>query len=158
MANYKITEAAGSYFVIMDSTDNQYDTKVYFAGYDAMGSVIWEKRFSFDYALSGREEAEQIIKDLKAADEPAEPEAKKDDHQIKAIQIALDVARCRRNDAYDAYANYQKNDRFDIGGLDKAYRNYEKEQAFYEGCIFAIFAAGYSIQTQVGTDECIVTK
>ena len=73
MSKYHVAEAIGRWFVIMDTDDNKYANHLYFKGYDFMGSVIWEKQFSFDYALSSREEAEQIISDLESADEPAEP-------------------------------------------------------------------------------------
>ena len=44
-----------------------------FNGYDFMGSVIWED-YGGDAYWAEPEEAEQIIKDLESADEPAEPE------------------------------------------------------------------------------------
>lgn len=150
MSKYEIVNHEGGFAIYSN------EESAFFAGYAFMGSVDWEKIPTIK-CLMTKEEAEQIVSDLESADEPAEP-IYPEDPQLKAVQRALDVARCRRNDAWDAYANYQKKDQFDIGGLDQAYRFYEKEQAFYEGCMFSIFAAGYSIQTQVGTDECIVTK
>lgn len=45
----------------------------YFAGYDSMGSIDWQDDFEFDKAMD-ISEAREIIKDLEAADEPAEPE------------------------------------------------------------------------------------
>lgn len=65
---YHLAKAAGYWFVVKDSTTNPHSNHEYFAGYDEMGSVIWEKLFSFDQALTGKEEAEQIIKDLQAAE------------------------------------------------------------------------------------------
>ena len=68
MSKYHIAEAVGRWFVVMDSDNNCYAKHEYFAGYDFMGSVNWEKQFSFDYALANRDEAEQIVKDLEAAE------------------------------------------------------------------------------------------
>lgn len=71
MSKYHIAEAVGRWFVLKDSDTNPHAKHEYFAGYDFMGSVNWEKVFSFDYALTSREEAEQIVSDLRAAEEDA---------------------------------------------------------------------------------------
>lgn len=68
MSKYHVAEAVGQYFVLMDTNENKYAPHVYFNGYDFMGSVNWENHFSFDYALSSKEEAEQIKADLESAD------------------------------------------------------------------------------------------
>ena len=68
MSKYHVAEAAGFYFVIMDTNENKYAPHLYFNGYDSMGSVTWKSRFSFDYAVASKEEAEQIVKDLDASE------------------------------------------------------------------------------------------
>ena len=51
-----------------------FEESAFFAGYDFMGSVNWEKIPSTECELTEEDDPEQIVKDLEAADEPAEPE------------------------------------------------------------------------------------
>lgn len=148
----KVQDNGCTFYAIYNSEEMKY-----FAGYSFMGSADWESNLNDSYWM-GDDEAYQIMADLEAADDHSETEANQADPQIESLQKSLDVYRLRRNAAWDAYQHYQKKDKYDIGGLDNAYRAYEKEQAFYEGFMAAVFAAGYDVQTQVGTDECIITK
>ena len=52
------------------------EERAFFAGYDFMGSVEWEYSHVPSEAceLTAEDDPEQIVKDLEAADEPAEPE------------------------------------------------------------------------------------
>ena len=43
------------------------EERAFFAGYDFMGSVIWQDNFSFDKAMD-LDEAREIVKNLEAAD------------------------------------------------------------------------------------------
>ena len=162
MSKYHVAEAVGRFFVIMDTDDNKYANHVYFNGYDFMGSVNWENQFSFDFALETREEAEQIVKDLEAADEPDEPEEEQEtdpvEQQMKSLQQSLDTCRSRRNDAWDLYDKFRTMENPNEGLINNAYLEYTREQAFYEGFMMAVFAAGYTITTAVGTDECTIVK
>lgn len=71
MSKYHVAEVAGSWFVVKDSSSNPHAKHKYFAGYDFMGSVNWAMIFSFSFALADRAEAEQIVSDLRAAEEDA---------------------------------------------------------------------------------------
>ena len=68
---YRIAEISGRRYITMLSDRDRYGKRncSWFAGYDFMGSVNWSEKFSFDYALSADEDAEQIVKDLESADE-----------------------------------------------------------------------------------------
>lgn len=50
------------------------EESAFFAGYDFMGSVDWVKIPSTECELTKEDDPWQIVKDLEAADEPAEPE------------------------------------------------------------------------------------
>ena len=83
--------------------------------------------------------------------------ASKNTDGIQALQATLDYARSRRNSAYSAYDHYNKKPQPNLGMLHCLNEDFRKEQAFYEGVAMAIYAAGYGIKTQVGSDECTVT-
>ena len=51
-----------------------FEEAAFFAGYDFMGSVNWEKIPSSECELTAEDDPEQIVKDLESADEQAEPE------------------------------------------------------------------------------------
>jgi hypothetical protein len=50
------------------------EESAFFAGYDFMGSVNWEKIPSHECELTKEDDPEQIVRDLESADEPASPE------------------------------------------------------------------------------------
>ena len=129
----------------------------YFCGYDFMGSAEWKSDLMEAYYMD-REEAEQIVKDLETAEETDEPEADPADQQMKSLQQSLDTCRSRRNDAWDSYDKLRIMENPNEGLINSAYRHYEKEQSFYEGFLMAVFAAGYTITTEVGTDKCTIVK
>ena len=71
MSNYTIqtvTNRGEAFKVIYD-----LDTNKFFAGYDFMGSVNWEDADSENIYLTDEDDPEQIVADLRAADEPTEP-------------------------------------------------------------------------------------
>lgn len=135
----KVQENGCTFYAIYSETERKY-----FAGYDFMGSIDWVENLNDAYWMDDAE-AYQIMADLKAAAEPAYPETKQDDPQIKSLQIAMDYAWNRRNDEYNALENIRKNGPDFM--LDKQYAEYRASQAFYEGICMAIFAAGYQIRT-----------
>ena len=70
MSKYEIVNNEGSYAIYSS------EESAFFAGYDFMGGVNWVKIPDASCCM-GREEAEQIVLDLEAADEPEENPAKK---------------------------------------------------------------------------------
>lgn len=68
MSKYSIIRNGGKTMI----QDNE--TGMYFAGYDFMGGVEWREEITPDCILAQYEDADQIVKDLEAADEPAEEE------------------------------------------------------------------------------------
>lgn len=71
--------------------NNEIGPYAYFCGYDSMGSVEWRSDILSAYYMD-IDEAAQIIKDLEAADEPAEPETKRENVGYEIIQsIRLDA-------------------------------------------------------------------
>ena len=58
----------------------------FFAGYDFMGSVNWEKIPSHECELTKEDDPEQIVRDLEAADEPTDDPEKK----LFFVQIRFD--------------------------------------------------------------------
>ena len=80
MSKYRIGQPDLNGLVWIEDTENE---KV-FNGYDFMGSVNWED-YGGDAYWAEPDEAEQIVKDLEAADEPAEPETTATDDQIRIV-------------------------------------------------------------------------
>lgn len=142
MSKYTIINNPNGYSIFNN------EAGLFFNGYDFMGSVNWEDE-EMTMEIS---EAQQIVKDLESADEPEE------DPVIKSLQATLDYAQNRRNDEFEAYDKLRVMDHPHAGMLDNQYRLYREAQAFYEGVTMAIFAAGYSISTQIGSDHSTVTK
>lgn len=52
------------------------EESAFFAGYDFMGSVNWEKIPNHDCELTAEDDPEQIVRDLESADEPDFPAEK----------------------------------------------------------------------------------
>lgn len=67
MANYQVAHCGNDFFIRRETNSNPHGLYEYFAGYDWMGSAMWEKLFSFDYRMT-KEEALMTVKDLRAAD------------------------------------------------------------------------------------------
>ena len=154
MSKYSTIHASNGF---AEGTILKNDSGKYFGGYDFMGSVNWLET-TYDAVLMDDDEAEQIISDLEAADEPDEPEIDPADQQMKSLQQSLDTCRSRRNDAWDLYDKFRTMENPNEGLINNAYLEYTKEQSFYEGFMMAVFAAGYTITTAVGTDECTIVK
>lgn len=76
MSNYEIktvhhSDGSEDTFVIYSLEESAF-----FAGYDFMGSVNWVKIPNTDCELTAEDDPEQIVADLEAADEPAEPKGR----------------------------------------------------------------------------------
>jgi hypothetical protein len=71
MSKYSIIHNGGKTMI----QDNE--TGMFFAGYDPMGGVEWREEITPDCILTQYEDADQIVLDLEAADEPEEDPAKK---------------------------------------------------------------------------------
>ena len=73
------------------------DLNAYFCGYDFMGSVEWKYDIMEAYYMD-LEEAEQIVSDLEAADEPAEAEQSPKQYLLKTwsdgiLSVGLKTAK-----------------------------------------------------------------
>lgn len=73
MSKYKICRQQDGTCFVFKGTDAPSDPYQYFNGYDAMGSVNWEPNRFKQHMSMTMEEATQIVSDLEAADEPADP-------------------------------------------------------------------------------------
>ena len=123
-----------------------------FNGYDFMGSVEWED-YGGDACWMEPDEAEQIIKDLEAADEPAEPR----DLMMEMFQHSLDAAVTDRDDFGHQWDTLVK----DGNRPDAAHRmyiRYQNAQGFLEGLTNAIFIAGYRIISSVDSTKLTIAK
>lgn len=60
------------------------EESAFFAGYDFMGSVNWEKLPTEEFCMT-KEEAEQIVLDLEAADEPEPEDTAKKEYLLKTV-------------------------------------------------------------------------
>jgi hypothetical protein len=106
-------------------------------------SWLWNK------SLANEADLTDVEPDLPA---PA-PEASK---RTRALQNLADVAKANTDSKYKAFEKARTAG--NLGELDKTYREYLESQAFYEGVTAAILAAGYAIETEVGTCKMTVTK
>ena len=70
MASYRIAEISGQRYIVKLSDRDRFGKRnwSWFAGYDFMGGVNWEDKFSFDYGMNQEEDVEQIVTDLIAAE------------------------------------------------------------------------------------------
>ena len=84
MSKYSTIIASNGFAV---GTIIKNDSGKYFGGYDFMGSINW-KDGTYDAVLMDDDEAEQIIKDLEASDEPAEPEPMNRIEILRALAAA----------------------------------------------------------------------
>lgn len=78
MTKYKIVSNEDR-FAIYSSEESAF-----FAGYDFMGSVNWEK-IPTDECCMTKEEAEDIVRDLEAADEPEPEDLAKKEYLLKTV-------------------------------------------------------------------------
>ena len=71
MNTYRIAEINGRRYIMNLSERDRCGKRdcLWFAGYDFMGSVNWEEKFSFDYGMDQDEDVDQIVEDLKSADD-----------------------------------------------------------------------------------------
>lgn len=82
MSNYTITKVQENGCTSYAIYNN--DNRMYFAGYDFMGSCDWEENLTDAY-WTDEEEAYQIKADLDAADAPAEPDPAKRQYVFKTV-------------------------------------------------------------------------
>ena len=150
MTKYRINQPDLSGKVWIEDLENG---KV-FNGYDFMGSVNWED-YGGDAYWADPDEAEQIVRDLEAADEPAEP-AKQSDPMMDMFQRALDAAVTDRDDFGHQWSELVKTGKSDAS--HRMYIRYQQAQGFLEGLTNGIFIAGYSIRSTVDSTKLIVTK
>ena len=78
MKKYEIINHEGGYAIYSS------EESAFFAGYDFMGSVDWVKIPNIK-CLMTKEEAEQIVLDLEAADAPAEPDPAEKEYLLKTV-------------------------------------------------------------------------
>ena len=151
MSKYSTIIASNGFAV---GTIIKNDSGKYFGGYDFMGSINW-KDGTYDAVLMDDDEAEQIIADLEAADEPAEP-AKQSDPMMEMFQRALDAAVTDRDDYGHQWSELVKDGKSDAS--HRMYIRYQQAQGFLEGLTNGIFIAGYNILSTVDSTKLIVTK
>ena len=154
MKKYEIAKVAnedGTYTIIVNNETNQY-----FAGYDFMGSVNWEDCIVNASWMDEDEDAEQIVRDLESADEPAEP-AKQSDPMMEMFQRALDAAVADRDDYGHKWKAMTEDGHSEID-CRRMYIRYQQAQGFLEGLTNGIFIAGYNIRSTVDSTKLIVTK
>ena len=97
-SKYHVMQSHDKFFIVMVTDECRF----YFNGYDFMGSVNWEGHYSSDYGFNDVEEAWQILKDLEAADKPAEP---KRINNLKSEKVEY-IGQFKRNGKWSTVTNY----------------------------------------------------
>lgn len=152
MSKYRIGQPDLNGLVWIEDTESE---KV-FNGYDFMGSVNWED-YGGDAYWAEPDEAEQIIQDLEAADDPAEPNQPQEDPMMEMFQRSLDAAVTDR-DYYGHKWHSMTEDGHSEIDCRRMYIRYQQAQGFLEGLTNGIFIAGYNIRSTVDSTKMIVTK
>ena len=144
MKKYEIINHEGGYAIYSS------EESAFFAGYDFMGSVDWEKIPTIK-CLMTKEEAEQIVSDLEAADEP-------EDLMIEKFQRILDSAVEDRDYHGNKWYEMANDGKHTDTECHRMYIRYQQAQGFLEGITNAIFVAGYSIRSHVDSTKLTVFK
>ena len=85
MAKFTAIASQGKWFIRRTSRKGLRQVEEYFTGYSYMGNACWtESVFHSSIVKMEKDEAEQIVKDLEAADDPEEP---------SALEIVLQAAQ-----------------------------------------------------------------
>lgn len=134
------------------------EERAFFAGYDCMGSVNWEYSQIPSEAceLTAEDDPEQIVADLEAADEPAEPEPV--DPMIEKFQHILDSAVADRDYHGNKWSEMANDGKHTDTECHRMYIRYQQAQGFLEGITNAIFVAGYSIRSHVDSTKLTVFR
>lgn len=121
MSKYQIKKVDEKDSFVIYSTEEA----AFFAGYDEMGSVNWEKIPTHDCELTMEDDPEQIVRDLEAADEPEQDPAKKqylfkvwvEDELCISIKAGREIAEYYETDQIAGI--YSKMEVWDVTGEPK---------------------------------------